>query len=476
MDESSSSKPISDWKDIDTSYRFPTLFLVAKATGWLLISTLFSLLASIKMHSPEFLSNCSWVTYGVLVPAARNAFIYGFALQAGFAAMLWMTMRLGQVKLRGPGFIFIGMILWNLALVLGILGLMGGGLSGYAFLDMPGFVYPMLFTAYALIGGMAILTFFKRQVRELYPSQWFIYASFYWFPWMLTIASYALFSSEPARGIAQALINQWYVSGMTTIVLGFVGLALVQYFIPKLSGRDLYSSHLSFFAFWMMLLFGGLTGLLEAQSLPAWAGVISSVCSHFVSLAWVIVAYNLWKSLQGSGRGSDPFALLLVRAAALSGLVGALLTAWGSRPAAAELVQFSLFLPGLTWLQLFGFVGTLLLVSIYYFLPRVTELPWKSGGLLSWKGVMTCYFSGVSLISLVYLVGGWKQGKTLADASKSFAEVQAAAMTFIRISTVGELLVFVAALMVCLKVTGMLIAQLRAYIQCCCSCKSEATQ
>ena len=169
MDENPTSKSISDQKDIDRSYHFPTLFLVTKAAGWLLLSTLFSLVASIKMHSPTFLSNCPWVTYGVLVPAAQNAFLYGFALQAGFAAMLWMTMRLGQVKLRGPGFLFLGTVLWNIALLVGILGLMGGGQSGYAFLSMPGFVYPMLFTAYVLIGGMTLLTFFKRQAREIYP-------------------------------------------------------------------------------------------------------------------------------------------------------------------------------------------------------------------------------------------------------------------------------------------------------------------
>ena len=477
MDENPTSKSISDQKDIDRSYHFPTLFLVTKAAGWLLLSTLFSLVASIKMHSPTFLSNCPWVTYGVLVPAAQNAFLYGFALQAGFAAMLWMTMRLGQVKLRGPGFLFLGTVLWNIALLVGILGLMGGGQSGYAFLSMPGFVYPMLFTAYVLIGGMTLLTFFKRQAREIYPSQWFIYASLYWFPWMLTAASYALFASEPARGVAQAVIHGWYASGITTIVLGFVGIALLQYLVPKLTRRDLHNSNLSAFAFWVLLLFGGFTGLLQAQALPAWVGTLSSVCNAFVAFAWIVLTANLWKTLQGAGKqNSDPLAFNLVRLAALCGLLGALLNFWGSRPGTAETVQFTLYVQGVYWLQLFGFVGTLLLVAAYHFLPRVSDQESALSGPFGWKSIMMLYATGSILVGLVYVLGGWKQGKALADASRSFLEVQSAAMSFIRISTIGELLVFLAAAVLAVNMTRSLVAYLVGYIKCCCNCKNESAQ
>ena len=272
MDENPTSKSISDQKDIDRSYHFPTLFLVTKAAGWLLLSTLFSLVASIKMHSPTFLSNCPWVTYGVLVPAAQNAFLYGFALQAGFCGDALDDHALGPGQTPWAWVPFSGHGSVEYRLVGGNSRIDGRGQSGYAFLSMPGFVYPMLFTAYVLIGGMTLLTFFKRQAREIYPSQWFIYASLYWFPWMLTAASYALFASEPARGVAQAVIHGWYASGMTTIVLGFVGIALLQYLVPKLTRRDLHNSNLSAFAFWVLLLFGGFTGLLRLKLYrPGWA-------------------------------------------------------------------------------------------------------------------------------------------------------------------------------------------------------------
>ena len=191
MDENPTSKSISDQKDIDRSYHFPTLFLVTKAAGWLLLSTLFSLVASIKMHSPTFLSNCPWVTYGVLVPAAQNAFLYGFALQAGFAAMLWMTMRLGQVKLRGPGFLFSGHGSVEYRLVGGNSRIDGRGAKRLRLFEHARFRLSHAFYGLRPHRRHDPFDFFKRQAREIYPSQWFIYASLYWFPWMLTAASYA---------------------------------------------------------------------------------------------------------------------------------------------------------------------------------------------------------------------------------------------------------------------------------------------
>ena len=147
MDVTQSSKSPSDWTEIDSSYHFPTLFLASKAVAWLLLGSIFSLIASIKMHSPSFLASCPWVTYGVMIPAALNAVVYGFALQGAFAALLWITMRLGQVKLVGPGYLFIGSALWNIGVLLGVIGIMAGHGSGHTYLEMPGFVSPILFAA-----------------------------------------------------------------------------------------------------------------------------------------------------------------------------------------------------------------------------------------------------------------------------------------------------------------------------------------
>ena len=49
-------------------------------------------------------------------------------------------------------------------------------------------------------------------------------------------------------------------------------------------------------------------------------------------------------------------------------------------------------------------------------------------------------------------------------------------MSFIRISTIGELLVFLAAAVLAVNMTRSLVAYLVGYIKCCCNCKNESAQ
>src|SRR3954463_7862630 len=71
---------------IDASTRGPVLTLFGTAVGWLLISTLLGFIASVKLHSPEFLGNISFLTYGRVYPAFTNSFIYGWCSLAGMKA------------------------------------------------------------------------------------------------------------------------------------------------------------------------------------------------------------------------------------------------------------------------------------------------------------------------------------------------------------------------------------------------------
>ena len=461
MDDTQSSKSPSDWTEIDSSYRFPTLFLASKAVGWLLLGSIFSLIASIKMHSPGFLASCPWVTYGVMMPAALNAVVYGFALQGAFAALLWMTMRLGQVKLVAPGYLFMGALLWNIGVFIGVIGIMAGHSSGHAYLEMPGYVSPILFAAYTLIGGIALVTFHKRQVRELYPSQWFIFAAVYWFPWIFTAASFLLVIS-PVRGVTQAVIGGWYASGLNVIVLGFIGLALIQYLLPKLAKRNLHNGYLSLFSFWVILFFGGFTGLLPGQSLQSWVGSLSAVCSVFVAFAWLLMGYNIYRTIEGASSKTAGLAYKFVYFSAAAGFLSAMLTAWASRASIAEVVQFTLFIPGLKWLHLYGFVGMALLGCIYLFLPKVTGTDWNKPG--QWQGIFWTYAIGTSLVTIAFLVGGWKHGKGLINPDTPFMDVLRGGITpFIRMSTLGELLILIAASLLVWNVSVMFC---RTY--CCC--------
>ena len=89
---------------------------------------------------------------------------------------------------------------------------------------------------------------------------------------------------------------------------------------------------------------------------------------------------------------------------------------------------------------------------------------------------MILYVTGSILVSLVYVLGGRVQGTTLADVNRSFLDVQSATMSFIRISTIGELLVFLAAAVLVINLAISFASYLVGYVVCCLNCKNESVQ
>src|SRR5436309_51938 len=84
----------------------------AAARAGLLGSPLFALIATVKLHAPTVLANCTWLTYGHTRPAANDAFVYGFASQAGLAVALWILCRLGRTTLVGIIPVGIASVFW----------------------------------------------------------------------------------------------------------------------------------------------------------------------------------------------------------------------------------------------------------------------------------------------------------------------------------------------------------------------------
>src|SRR6266571_1500867 len=261
--------------EIDASCRVPVLVLFACAAVWLVTASVFALITSLKFHMPQFLADCPWFTYGRLQAMQMNALIYGFAAQAALGTSLWMIARLGRTRLVQPGYGVVGALLWNLGVKIGIFGIQIGDSTGFEWLEMPGYASPILFVGYAIIGVCALLTFHQRREPTLYVSQWFLLAALFWFPWIYSTANLMLVFA-PVRGVAQACVHWWFVNNLQTIWLGFLGLATLFYFIPKLTGRALYSEPTAIFAFWTLALFGSWGGIHADAPLPAWIPAVST--------------------------------------------------------------------------------------------------------------------------------------------------------------------------------------------------------
>lgn len=70
--------PSERWT-IDQSCRQVVLLWYGSSVFWLLFGSLLALVASIKMHTPGFLADSPWLTFGRVRPAHLNTMIYGWA-------------------------------------------------------------------------------------------------------------------------------------------------------------------------------------------------------------------------------------------------------------------------------------------------------------------------------------------------------------------------------------------------------------
>jgi cytochrome c oxidase cbb3-type subunit 1 len=456
---SSVSRTPASSASIDASCRVLLLPIVS-ALVWLLISSVFALITSVKLHSPTVLANCSWLAYGHTRPVANDAFVYGFASQAGLAVALWILCRLGRTTLVGIIPIGIASIFWNLGVTAGLVGILNGNTTGFEWLEFPSAGSVILLAAYMVLGTCALLTFRARQPGEVYPAQWYILAALFWFPWLYTSARLLLLWL-PVRGVMQLGVNIWFANGLFTLWLTSLGIAVLLYFIPKLAKAPLYSRALAVTAFWALAVFGGWGGFYRGLPLPAWM-VSVGVAASIVLLAPLIATLaNLWFTL---GQGTAPKSALLGYFKT-SLIFFALTGVFAVFAAIVPQLRLTLFGEGNEQLFLYGFIGLALFGAIHYMGPRLTGVE-NDKFVCASGGAVTL---GIVLYAVAFLVGGMLQQKKLVTGVP-FLEVMNGTKMFIRISTLGVLLILIGNAAMLARVLILVRAWCRV---CCASCCGE---
>ncbi len=413
----------SEQMEIDASAKWPVLFFFGSALLWLLLGGVMQLAAAMQLHSPGFLAACEWTTHGRLAPAAQNALVYGWGMNAAFAFGLWLMARLSATTLRHGGWLFVAAQFWNLGVTLGVGGILAGYSTSFELLEMPRYVSLLLLAAYALIGVWAVTTFSIRNTENVYASQWYLLGAAFWFPWIYAIAQVMLFKA-PVRGVLQPVVNAWYAHGLYNLWFVPVALAAGYYFLPKILGKPIANYYLAPLAFWWLAVtsaFAGGSRLIGAP-VPVWIPTMGIVANMLVVVGVVIVALNLFGTL--SGRQADAknsptlrFIIISIVSFVLAAVMNLALSLRGF----AALVQFTV-LDGLRdWLTFYACFSTAMFGAAYFMLPRLTGREWRSPALIK------LHFGATALGGLLMIGGlayaGWTQGRLLHDATVPFADI-----------------------------------------------------
>ncbi len=409
--------------EIDASAKWPVLFFLGSALVWLVLGGVLQLAANIQLHTPAFLADCEWTTHGRLAPAASNALIYGWGMNAAFAFGLWLMARLSATTLRHGGWLFVAAKFWNLGVTLGIGGILAGYSTSFELLEMPRFVTLILLVAYAIIGVWMVTTFSIRNTENVYASQWYLFGAAFWFPWLYTIAQVMLFQA-PVRGVLQPVVNAWYVHGLYGLWFVPVALAAIYYFLPKLLGKPIAHYYLAPLAFWWLVIATALAGgsRLIGAPVPVWIPTLGIVANMMLALPLVILGLNFLGTLAGrtgsiGGSLSLRFIVLSIAGFLLSSGLGLAL----SLRSFSEFAQFTLLTGLRDWLTFYACFSTAMFGAAYFYLPRLTGKEWRSTALVQ------AHF-GATVLGVVVMTGGlaiagWQQGHLLHDAAVPFADI-----------------------------------------------------
>ena len=387
--------------EIDQSVRTAGLFFLVSAVLWLMIGTVFAIIASYKLHSPEFLAQYEDFTFGRVRSAHLNSMIFGWGNNAIYCLATWIMARLCRAKVRHGGLLMIAGVFWNIGVTLGVFGILTGKMTSVEWLEMPQQVTPILAVSYVMIGVWGVVSFSNRQTEHVYVSQWYILAALFWFPWLYAIAQ-VMIIFLPARGVVQAITNWWFAHNVLGLWLTPVALGVSYYLIPKVLGKPIYSYYLSVIGFWTLALFYNWAGIhhLIGGPIPIWLQTAGTVASVMMTIPVIVVAINQHMSVVGEHNAvwQSPTLRFVVFGAISYTLVSLIGSAMAIR-SVNEVTHFTHFTVAHAHHGVYAFFTMIMFGGVYFVMPRFMKREWPSASLIR------IHFWACALGIIGYVVG-----------------------------------------------------------------------
>lgn len=401
---------------------------------WLLVASVAGLIASIKLHSPDWLAQYGWITFGRIRPIHLNLVAYGWCSLAGIGVSLWLIPRLLKTQLVGAKYAITGGALWTIGVFLGAVSIALGYSDGLEWLEFPWQIDVLLVFGGGLVGLPVLMTLLNRKVDHLYVSVWYIAAGLLWFPVLFLIANIPYLHF----GVQQATMNWWFGHNVLGLWFTPIGLASAYYLIPKILGKPIYSYNLSLLGFWSLAFFYSQVGghHLIGGPVPTWLITMSIVQSMMMIIPVFAVTVNLHMTVLGNFKALvySPtlrfivLGTMLYTAASVQGSLEALRSV-------NTVTHFTHFTVAHAHLGLYGFFSMVMFGAIYFIMPRVMNWEWPYPKLIS------LHFWLVFIGFLIYFVwlsiGGWLQGLAMLDPNQPFMQSVAITLPYLQARSIG---------------------------------------
>ncbi|EPJ44683.1 MAG: cbb3-type cytochrome c oxidase subunit I [Osedax symbiont Rs1] len=253
---------------------------------WGIVGMSVGLLIAAQLVWPQLNFDTAWLSFGRLRPLHTNAVIFAFGGSALFATSYYVVQRTCQTRLFGGWLVPFTFWGWQLVIILAVITLPMGLTSTkeYAELEWPiDILLALVWIAYLIV---FVGTVQQRKVSHIYVGNWFFLAFIIVVAVLHIVNSAAVpislwksYSVYP--GAIDAMVQWWYGHNAVGFFLtaGFLG--MMYYFVPKQSGRPIYSYRLSIVHFWALIATYIWAGghHLHYTALPDWTQSVAMVMS-----------------------------------------------------------------------------------------------------------------------------------------------------------------------------------------------------
>ncbi len=441
---------------LDAACRQVVLLWYGSAVFWLLAGSLLAMLASIKLHSPYFLAQQDWLTFGRVRPAHLTAMIYGWGSMAGVGTLLWLQSRLCRVLLPFREALYLFAWYWNGGLAYGLWGILTGRGTSVEWLEMPAYAVVSLGGAFVVLAATSFNMLWSRRTEHLYVSQWYLFGAVFWFPVLYVVATLLIFV-VPAAGTVKATANWWFAHNILGLWFTPIGLATAYYLIPKVLGRPIHSYYLSILGFWTLALFYNWAGThhLIGGPLPAWLISVGIVGSLMMFVPVLAVAINHHMTMVGHFHRLRTSPTL--RFTVFGAMSYTLVSIQGSLSALRSVNQvthFTHYTIAHAHLGVYAFYSMIMFGALYYIMPRLKGRQWWSARLIRWH--FWCSAMGMLIYFASLTWAGCFQGLMMNDPDIPFVHIVQYTLPFLQGRSVAGVLLTIGHVAFAISVWQML--------------------
>ncbi len=410
-----------------------------------IIGMTLGVIIAFQMAFPE-LSNLAgeYGTFGRLRPIHTNGVAFGFTLSGIFATWYYVGQRTLKMSLKESKFLTVvsrlHFWLYFITILLAVVTLLTGFTTSkeYAELEWP---LDLLIVVWWVLWGVSMFGMIgMRRERTLYVSTWYYMSSF------LAVAMLFLFNNMEVptflvsgtgsimhsvsmySGTNDAMVQWWYGHNAVAFVFTTPIIGMIYYFLPKESGQNVFSYKLSILAFWGLMfvyLWAGGHHVIYS-TVPDWVQTMGSTMSVVLILPSWGSAINMLLTMKGEWQQlqSSPLIKFMILASTfymLSTIEGPI----QAIKSVNAIAHFTDWIPGHVHDGTLGWVGFMIMASIFHMAPRIFKRELYS------KSLMEKQFWIQTVGIVLYFTSMWIAGITQGMMWRAYDEYGSLLYSFI---------------------------------------------